>query len=134
MLFTKFGLMGKSLRKYDREHSPTFETDPNSKGAKAVESYLFENFIKPAQSGGSQLNKLSAKRDRFEAAGLARDFDAEFKEDIAEYSGLKVTGEWTLVKGTDPKRRILYLHGGAFTVGSAISHRAQKNRLRRFRA
>ena len=38
--------------------------------------------------------------------------------------GVSVKGEWTTSKNTDPDRRILYVHGGAFTVGSAVSHRA----------
>ncbi len=129
MLFTKFALMGKNLSKYDRDWPVTFETDPNSDGAVAVKQYLIENFIKPASGGGSAMEKLKAKRLRFESSGLSRKFDVEFREDIAEYSGQKVTGEWTLAKDANPDRRILYLHGGAFTVGSAVSHRAITSNL-----
>lgn len=129
MLITKFALMGKSLKKYDRDWPVTFETDPNSDGAKAVEAYLIENFLKPAGGDGSAMNKLQAKRDRFERNGLTRKFDVTFKDDIAEFAGKEVTGEWTLAKGANPNRRILYIHGGAFTVGSAISHRAITSNL-----
>lgn len=34
-----------------------------------------------------------------------------------------VSGEWVLAAGADPVRRLLYLHGGAFTMGSCRSHR-----------
>lgn len=34
-----------------------------------------------------------------------------------------VAAEWVLAPGADGSRRLLYLHGGAFTVGSARSHR-----------
>ena len=34
-----------------------------------------------------------------------------------------VPGEWVLAEGADPDRRLLYLHGGAFRVGSPRSHR-----------
>lgn len=34
-----------------------------------------------------------------------------------------VRGEWVLVPGADPSRRTLYIHGGAFTMGSPVSHR-----------
>jgi len=129
MLITKFGLMGKSLRKYDRDWPVTFETDPNSEGTQAVKAYLIENFLKPAGGGGSTMDKLRAKRDRFESNGLSRDFGVTFKDDVAEFAGQKVTGEWTLAKGANPDRRILYIHGGAFTVGSAISHRAITSNL-----
>ena len=124
MLFTKFALMGKSLSKYDRDWAPTFEADPNSKGVKAVKDYLIENFIKPAGTTGTAMEKLNAKRARFEQGGLTRKFDATFHDDVAEFGGGQVTGEWTTTKGANPDKRILYIHGGAFTVGSAISHRS----------
>lgn len=34
-----------------------------------------------------------------------------------------VPGEWVLAPGADPARRTLYIHGGAFVVGSPKSHR-----------
>lgn len=120
---TKFHLNGEDLSKYDAGYTPDFTPDPNSKGAKEVSEYLQENFIKPAAGEGSAEEKLAAKRKRFDQIGLTREFDCEFKNDVATINGLSVDGEWTLPKGADPARRILYLHGGANTVGSAISHR-----------
>ena len=35
-----------------------------------------------------------------------------------------VPGEWVLADGADTDCRVLYLHGGAFTMGSPLSHRA----------
>lgn len=35
-----------------------------------------------------------------------------------------VRGEWIVPPGADPDRRMLYIHGGAFTMGSPLSHRA----------
>jgi len=34
-----------------------------------------------------------------------------------------VRAEWVLAPGADPDRRTLYIHGGAFTMGSPLSHR-----------
>ena len=34
-----------------------------------------------------------------------------------------VPAEWVLAEGADPNRRLLYIHGGAFTVGSPETHR-----------
>jgi len=34
-----------------------------------------------------------------------------------------VSAEWVLAPDADPNRRMLYLHGGAFFVGSPLSHR-----------
>ncbi|MGJ8564473.1 MAG: alpha/beta hydrolase [Alphaproteobacteria bacterium] len=121
---TKLHLKGRSHKQYDSCPPVTFEVDPDSQGVKAVEDYLYENFIKPAQSGSRGNELLSAKRARFEAKGLSRDFPVTFTSGTAEMDGVRVDGEWTQAPGADPDRRVLYLHGGAFTVGSAISHRA----------
>ena len=34
-----------------------------------------------------------------------------------------VDGEWVVAPGASPDRRLLYLHGGAFAIGSPLSHR-----------
>jgi acetyl esterase/lipase len=38
-------------------------------------------------------------------------------------------GEWVIAPGSDPNRRILYIHGGSWIAGSPKSHRAITNRL-----
>ena len=38
-------------------------------------------------------------------------------------------GEWVLAPGCDTRRRILYIHGGAWAAGSPRSHRAITDRL-----
>ena len=42
---------------------------------------------------------------------------------IAPVAADGVRGEWVLPPGADPSRRTLYIHGGAFVVGSPKSHR-----------
>ena len=121
---TRFHLSGEDLSKYDdAAFRVDFQPDPNSSGLREVHDYLTENFIMPAAVGGRSKDKLAAKRKFFDELGLAREFDCEFRDDIAKIGKVKVSGEWTLPADCDPKRRILYLHGGAHTVGSAISHR-----------
>ena len=34
-----------------------------------------------------------------------------------------VPGEWVTVSDSDPNRRLLYVHGGGYVIGSAITHR-----------
>lgn len=131
---TKFHLMGKSLKKYD---APTrlkahdiFDTDPESEGVKAVDAYIYENYIQPSQSGNFKGDGLKAKRQRFDQRGLDRIFeDVTYTPDTARFGNLSMTGEWTLAKGANPARRILYLHGGAFMLGSAVSHRGLTSNL-----
>jgi len=120
-LITQFYLRGENLTKYDVNTPVTYKTDPNSKGLKEVADYLSGTFH--AETTGSEAEKLAARRAMLDASGLRRDFDVEYRDDVAEFDGTRVPGEWTIVPGADPKRRILYLHGGAFTIGSAKSHR-----------
>ncbi|MGB6230594.1 MAG: alpha/beta hydrolase [Litorimonas sp.] len=120
---TRKRLSGPDLRRFD-DAPPLFrETDPNSPGLAKVNDYLVENFIKPAQAANAKTG-WEDKRERFEQAGLARtDLVAEYRDDWIEAGGRRIHGRWTLVEGHDPDRRILYYHGGAFTVGSDVSHR-----------
>jgi acetyl esterase/lipase len=125
--WTRKRLSGPSLKKYDTDIPLYGEADPNSESVQKVNAYLVENFIKPAQEEKTSLGggvSWENKRERFEQAGLARtDLKAEYRDDWIEADGRKIHGRWTLVDGYDPDRRILYYHGGAFTVGSDVSHR-----------
>lgn len=42
-----------------------------------------------------------------------------------------IPGEWVLAEGADPAKRLLYLHGGAFRLGSPRSHRYVTSELSR---
>jgi acetyl esterase/lipase len=127
---TKFHLKGENLSKYDKKFPLHFNSDPNSKGLAEVREYLIEKFIKPAEENGTTIEKLSAKRERFEQGGLTRKFPSKFTRfTITDMGVPDMTGEWIQAKGADPDKRILYYHGGAYTVGSAISHRAITSQL-----
>jgi acetyl esterase/lipase len=56
-----------------------------------------------------------------------RDVDAEITP--VDVDG--VPGEWVIAEGADPDQRLLYLHGGAFRVGSPRSHRYLTDQLSR---
>lgn len=40
-----------------------------------------------------------------------------------------VRGEWVVPPDADPRRRLLYVHGGAFEAGSPLSHRSLTTRI-----
>ncbi len=120
---TRFYLRGADLGKWDDSIPTTFETPEPSAEMQAVNKYLSQEF-RASES-------LEAKRKRFDAGGHARDFGCEFRRDVAHFNGSAVPGEWTLVDGADPNKRVLYLHGGAFTVGSAVSHRPVTSNIAR---
>ena len=122
LFYTHFGLGGENLSKYDRDIQPDNLVKPDGPQMKRLNDYLIENFKMPAQAANAN-SGWASKRERFDAAGTAREFDAEFRSDSIDIDGRTLTGDWTLVKGGDPDKRILYIHGGAFTVGSSLSHR-----------
>ena len=125
MGITKYHLAGENLAKYDTPDIPvTFDPEKPSDGMADVEAWLVENFVMPAAGNSGAGQKLTEKRARFDAVGLSRENEAEFKPATARFGDVALDGEWTLVPGADPDRRLLYIHGGAFTVGSPQSHRA----------
>jgi epsilon-lactone hydrolase len=63
--------------------------------------------------------QLPALRKFMDELGLRRPLAAQIT--AVEVNGIR--GEWVVSAGADPTRRTLYIHGGAFTMGSPISHR-----------
>jgi len=122
LIYTHKVLGGENLSKYDRDAAPTFDVPENTDGIERLNAYLHEAFGMQGQSATAKTGWAS-KRERFDAAGLARDHDCEFRKDSFEAGGITLDGAWTLVKDANPDKRILYIHGGAMTVGSDISHR-----------
>jgi len=123
-LFVHIYLGGEDLSRWDDPpHHISFKGPP-SDGQKPVLDYLEKNFTQPAKQGGDAAT-LRAKRARFEAFGNKRDDPCEHHRISYKTKGHDIiSGEWTTLPDTDTARRILYLHGGAFAVGSAVSHRA----------
>ena len=129
-------LKGENLSKYDEDIPVTFEIDPDTDSLKEMNAYLYENFEKPAQ-GHKGGEPIAAKRKRFDEGGLARDFPSKFTPLAIptgnSNGGGEITGEWVTSKKrgkkSDPDKRILYIHGGAFTVGSHLSHRPITSKL-----
>jgi acetyl esterase/lipase len=126
-------LEGPDLSSYGGPRPADFTPDPSGEGLLALNQYLIQRFIEPAKVKQSRMESLKEKRQMFDEGGLARsDPDTEYR--TAHFmtdslsgttaDGVQLDGEWTLVKGHDPNKRLLYLHGGGGTVGSAMSHRA----------
>jgi len=114
---------GEDLSKYDRDY-PVFANASDKEGLAKLNVYLDEMFGGPAVAANST-DGWVGKRERFDAGGLKRtDLKAEYRPATIDVDGHTMTGSWTLVDGHDPDKRVLYMHGGAFSVGSDISHRA----------
>lgn len=111
-------LEGRELSEYDVPTGESFdEGDGPSDEHKAVMASL--------QIDLDRILKLP----RREQLPKMRDYMDHLSDDLdlpATFTQVNVNGvpsEWVVPPDTDGSRRLLYLHGGAFTVGSPHSHR-----------
>lgn len=122
-------LYGDDLRQYDStDLSATFyRPAPSSKYPQAlalIESIQAPiNFIKPSKY-------LYALRQNVDSLGDVA-LDCEIIPVSTHFNEQKVVGEWVISKNSDVNKRLLYIHGGGFVVGSAKSHRVVTERLSR---
>jgi len=75
--------------------------------------------------GLSRKERLALMRSFMDEMGEQRTYESDFRP--ADAGG--VPAEWVLAPGANARRRVLYLHGGAFIAGSPLSHRNITNRL-----
>jgi len=71
--------------------------------------------------------RLRAMRELMDSLSDGVEFACRF-ETVKEG---QLRGEWVLAPGYDSRRRLLYIHGGAWFAGSPRSHRAITDRLAR---
>ena len=74
---------------------------------------------------GSPRGLIRYVRELMEEFPANREFAVSFVP--VEADGVRC--EWVLPPGGDPRRRVLYLHGGAFFAGSPNSHRTMTSRF-----
>ncbi len=97
--------------------------DESPEHAALVETILAEQ-SKPGPTGKELIDSMRQKLDE-RGAAFRPAFAAEFISANAE----AFAAEWVTTANTDPRRRMLYLHGGAYVMGSAKSHRPITSRL-----
>jgi acetyl esterase/lipase len=68
---------------------------------------------------GGPVQRLTRMRAWLDEAGDGVETDAR----ISELVGGDVRGEWIVPPGCDTRRRLLYVHGGGYQLGSPRSHR-----------
>jgi monoterpene epsilon-lactone hydrolase len=120
---------GADLRQYDSaDFEPTFyRPTPSYKYPKALA--LIES-IKAPLSIWRPSQFLYAFRKSVDSLG-DREFESRIIPVCASFSCSEVTGEWVIANNADVNKRLLYIHGGGFSVGSAKSHRIVTDRLSR---
>ena len=118
-LFSHFFLKTEDLSHHDE--SKDFHVYPRpqpSQGHSAAVNRMAR--LKAKVDSHSHPDRLHVMRREMDNLGLGKEGDCE----IIPASADGVPGEWVVARGADVKQRVLYLHGGAFMMGSPRSHRA----------
>lgn len=121
----KFYLKGHDLRKYDRPVGKFF--GPYTEDQPYIDTFkkFFRSAFKSAYAKNGSKAKLNATRDvanRF-SEGLV------FNGNYIPIATEDFAGEWVIAPGVDTSRRVLFMHGGGFFVGSAKGHRRMSAHL-----
>lgn len=120
-VIARFYLSGEDLSRYDGGGMQAVgsgsdgQREPSAEHHEAVT--MLQELAASGQGGG---NRLQQMRDGMDAMGDAADLEGITLIPV-DVGG--VPGEWVLAENSDPRRRLLYLHGGAWTAGSPKSHR-----------
>ncbi len=69
--------------------------------------------------------RMKIMREQLDEAGRNADISAK----IIPVDAGGVAAEWVLAPGVTSTRRLLYIHGGAYMTGSAVSHRPITSRM-----
>lgn len=114
------------LAKYDLPEGRLLAPDVDSNSSVALEIVHEKISAAHKQNAG-----LSLKRRMFAIRESMDNFfkDVPIVSDITPIEADGVAGEWVFAPGADSRRRLLYIHGGAFYVGSAKSHRVITSKL-----
>lgn len=134
LLVARFFLSGSDHSQYDTpEHPPaTSRKEPSPEHGEVAK--LIGAWKRTSGASGSKprgRGRLLEVRNRMDQMGENLDFEG----DISAVDVNGVSSEWIIPPGSEPDKRILYVHGGGFVAGSSKSHRPITTELaRRFGA
>jgi acetyl esterase/lipase len=123
VLFSLLVLRGEDLSYLDQpipRHSPRAPSDAMRAILASISEFAGGNHGR----GRQRIRSIRAFMDNL---GAQRSYESE----IIPLQTPEIRGEWVLPENYDSRRRILYLHGGAFIAGSPVSHRPITDRLAR---
>ena len=117
-------LRGEKLQGLDQPTGERFSRDggPSPELQKVLASL---GQFKHVLEGVPMRERTAVLRETMDKMFDGRHFDARFE--AVDAGG--VPAEWVLAPGADPTRRTLYIHGGAFLMGSPRSHRPLTTRF-----
>ncbi|MBL8398677.1 MAG: alpha/beta hydrolase [Candidatus Accumulibacter sp.] len=120
-----FYLRGPDVRVWDQAGEATIErfVSTDDQGHRAAVAKL-ASLIEPAMGAPSRQRLAMLRRGMDDLFG-----DRRYAVSFIPVTANGVPGEWVLAPSADPDRRLLYIHGGAFAMGSSRSHRVITARL-----
>jgi monoterpene epsilon-lactone hydrolase len=121
----RFVLTGPDLCAFDMPRHPPVRADV-SPGNAAVVAEVAKLIGEGARRSGR--DRLARMRAMMDSLGANADLGG-LRIRPADAGG--VPGEWLVPDGSDGRGRLLYIHGGAFTMGSTQSHRGITTELAR---
>ncbi len=122
VLITVLVLRGENLAHLDRDDTPKQDYTPGPGHNQVLETIRDMGRSTRGLRGKA---RLMALRKHMEGLSEGREFVSEFRPSGANAP----KGEWVLAPGVNTRRRILYIHGGAWVAGSPRSHRTITDRL-----
>lgn len=117
-LAARFVLSGRDLSQLAPPEAEHFAGTASSGAAQAVRARVMA--LRETTARAPLRRRLAVTRQAWEALLAHQAHDATF----VPVHEAGVAGEWVLAPGADPSCRLLYIHGGAYAVGSARSHRS----------
>jgi acetyl esterase/lipase len=114
----RFYLAGPSLAALDTPVPVAPYGPPSPEHADVVDRLRAVGATPP---GTTLRQRIDTLRERLDALGREASLEGVRIQAI-DAGG--VPAEWVMAEGADPARRVLYIHGGAFAMGSPRSHRA----------
>lgn len=124
LLAITYGLFkGQNLTPYDKPEGKIFGKDRAPCEEHDVVVASLQTSAREMK-GLSQKERLKVMRENMDSMSEGIEFSSSF----TPVNAGGVAAEWVVAPGSDPKRRLLYIHGGAFSMGSPKSHRTITNK------
>ncbi|MES3021576.1 MAG: alpha/beta hydrolase [Pseudomonadota bacterium] len=117
LVVAELHLSGENLARFDTDTGQRFASERAPSPEIAAAMALMTP--KTPAKGLSHARRIVLLREEFDNMFADRVHAARFIAVAAD----GVRGEWVLAPGADPRRRMLFVHGGGFQLGSARSHR-----------
>lgn len=123
--FSLYYLRGENLSYLDRP----LQSAPPAPAPSQAHREVVEQLAGFASIAGDRKGheRVRAIRELMESIAEGRSYTCEFRP--LKRDG--IAGEWVLAPGVNTRRRVLYLHGGAWFAGSPLSHRPITDKLSR---